>query len=140
MPPRLLEQLNDGSVACDKSSDMREFANKMYLLVILRFVFGGLSKTSTVIRSTRFIKSLVSKWTCVRAEFASVAPHEWMRMDYVLTEVRDGYVYCGRGTFKQANHPLRSLFWFCRRLAGRPEPYPTLAAAVCRVNSQPARR
>ena len=140
MPPRLLEQLNDGSVACDKSSDMREFANKMYLLVILRFVFGGLSKTSTVIRSTRFIKSLVSKWSCVRAEFASVAPHEWMRMDYVLTEVRDGYVYCGRGTFKQANHPLRSLFWFCRRLAGRPEPYPTLAAAVCLVNSQPARR
>ena len=119
---------------------MREFANKMYLLVILRFVFGCLSKTSTLVRSTRFFKGLVSKWSCVRAEFASVAPHEWMRMDYVLTEVRDGYVYCGRGTFKQANHPLRSLLWFCRRLAGRPEPYPTLVAAVCPVNSRPARR
>jgi len=113
----------------------------MNLLVIVRMVFGFLSKTPWVARSVRTLCDCLALQSGQnRPNVHARLPHQWMSMDYVLIEGSTGLVYCGRGTFKKANHPLNSVFRFCRRIAWGPEPYPALATTVSLGNSRGVRR
>lgn len=112
----------------------------MYLLLILRFLLGLLSRTSAVVQLVRsFGDMVVNHSRTFRADLRSAVPHEWMSMDYVLTESPDGFAYRGRGTFEKANDPLRSVFRLARRLACGPEPYLAVAATVF-LDNRRARR
>lgn len=104
----------------------------MYLLRVLRFVLGLLSRMPSVFRATRTFCDRVAKQPCsIRGVALAADPHEWMSMDCVLTEGSVDVVYSGRGTFKRANHPFRSVSRFFRRLAGGSES--CLALATVRV-------
>ena len=129
----------DGSRAVIRSSDLREFATTMYLLVVLRFLLGLLPSVAAL-QWDKVLAGSASGRTCPKRSGARAAlPHEWTSMDYVLTESPPGLVYCVAGTFEKANHPLHSVFRLARRLAGISEPYPALAAAVCLAGRQSSR-
>src|SRR5579872_36492 len=98
----------------------------MYLLVLLRFFLGLLPRTSHAAEPMRFCAATgASRSQRIRAGSVAI-PHEWMCMDYVLTESRGGITRRGCWAFVQANHSLRSVFRLARRLAGLPEAYPAL--------------
>jgi hypothetical protein len=129
----------DGSGTSDKTNDLREFATTMFLLVFLRYVLGMLPRTRAVAKGASAHREMVHPSCPMYAGFLTVAPHEWMSMDHVLTESFPGFAYVGRGTFERANHPLRSVFRFARRLAWGPETYLVFAATVSVCNRRPHR-
>ncbi len=102
----------------------------MYLLAIVRWVLGLLSRATSVMRSVQTVSTWVANG-CRPAEPNRAArfPHQWMYMDYDLTSVPVG---CQRrpSAFAKNAHPLLSMFRLLRRLAGLPEPYPALIATV----------
>ena len=134
----------DGSGTSDKTNDLREFAATMFLLVFLRYLLGLLPGTRAAAPgasaySEIAYREMVYPSCPIRAGFLSMVPHEWMSMDYVLTESFPGVSFAGRGTFERANHPLRSVFRFARRLVWANEPYLVLAATVSVCNRRPHR-
>jgi len=122
-----------------RQNDLREFASIMILVIFLRYLLGMLPGTRAAAKRTIGCREMVYPSLPTRSGFLMVAPHEWMSMDYVLTEGFPGYPFGGRGTFERANHPLRSVFRFARRLAWGPETYLVLAATVSVCNPRPHR-
>ena len=111
----------------------------MYILVMLRFCLGWLSRTPLLARPIRmFRETVTNRSRSLRGPVRSAVPHEWMSMDYVLTERSGGFAYRGRGTFEKENDPWRSVFRLARRLACGPEPY--LAVATVSLGNRPVRR
>ncbi len=87
----------------------------MYLLAIMRLLFGLLPSTRCVPRSA--LGQTTSKEVRhSKVERSSALPHEWMNLDFVLTESSGLFRNYGRGTFDEA-HPLRPFFQFLRHLA-----------------------
>jgi hypothetical protein len=112
----------------------------MYFLVILRYLLGWLPRTPAVAKpASIFRESGTDQPWAMRAVLRSAMPHEWMCVDDALTESPGGLVCYELGTFERANDPLRSIFWFARRLAWGPEAYLVLAAKVS-VNDRRPRR
>jgi hypothetical protein len=109
----------------------------MFLLVFLRYLLGLLPGTRAAAPGARDYREMVYPSGPIRAGFLSVVPHEWMSMDYALTESLPGFSFTGRGTFEKANHPLRSVFRFARRLARVNETYLVVAATVPVCNRRP---
>jgi hypothetical protein len=111
----------------------------MFLLVFLRYLLGTLPGTQAASQGARAYREMGFPSCPIRSCFLTVVPHEWMSMDYVLTESSPGLACTGRGTFERANHPLRSVFRFARRLAWANETYLVLAATVSVCNRRPHR-
>jgi hypothetical protein len=103
----------------------------MYVLALLRFVFGLLPGTSAVTPSRQFRWTAVSQSGRIRATVLRGAlPHDWVSVDDAWTESPRGFTYRGRGTFDKANHLLRCVLRVLRRLAGGPELCPVPAPTV----------
>ena len=118
----------------------------MYLLAVLRFLFGLLPSVAADQPATVLCQAASGRRRASCSPVRAMLPHEWTSMDPVWTKgppVYDcrgtGWVYAGRGTF-DANHSLHSVLRIARRLAGRSETYPALAVAVCLAHSQRSRR
>ena len=118
----------------------------MYLLAVLRFLFGLLPRVAADQGATILREAASGRRPASYSPVRAMLPHEWTSMDPVWTKgppVYDcrgtGWVHFGRGTF-DANHSLHSVFRLVRRLAGRSETYPALAVAVCLARSQSPRR
>jgi hypothetical protein len=107
----------------------------MYLLVFLRFLFGLVSRTSGSGRILRAIGRVARQPAPARRAAPRRAwAHEWISMDYVLTESSPQARYLLRGALERPTHPLSSILRRARRLAGVPKPYPALAATASLVN------
>jgi hypothetical protein len=101
----------------------------MYLLlIVLRAILGLLPRTPAT--HATWWKEMAASHRHPERAVRWAVPHQWMSMDYVLTESPSEFVYCGRGVFERVNHPLRSVFRLARLLAGGFEPCPALAATV----------
>jgi len=107
----------------------------MNLLVLLRFLLGQWSRTTSPLRRLRAIVKVASQpYSASRAVRDGAVPPEWISMVYVLTEGSPPARYTLRGAFERPAHPLGSILRFARRLAGVPKPYPALAATVHSAN------
>jgi hypothetical protein len=132
--------INEDSVTCDKRSVLREIATTMFLLVCLQFLLGILSRTTALCRRLRAIcKAASQPLPKSRASGRRAVPHEWISMDYVLTESFHATRCRGRGPFESPTHPLGSILRFVRRLAGVPQLYPARATTVSLANRQSER-
>ena len=99
----------------------------MYLLGILRFILGLVSRITSAANAARSSAWMADSHRGARGGGSRVAvPHDWVCMDYVLSERLD-VEYRGRGTLDRTNHPLSALFRLMRRLAALSEPCPALA-------------
>jgi hypothetical protein len=116
----------------------------MFLLVFLRYLLGKLPGAATEGKpafsfgETTFREMLLSAHS-IRAAQLWVAPHQWMSMDYVLSEGPPGSALQGRGAFSRANHFLPFVFSLARRLACWPESYLVMPATVSVCNLPPHR-
>lgn len=112
----------------------------MYLLVCLQFILGLLSRTAALCPSLRAICKAASQPIATsRAPESRAVPHEWISMDYVLTESIHAARWRERGPFERPTHPLSSIVRFVRRLAGVPQLYPARASTVSLASRQSAR-
>src|SRR5262249_7592839 len=107
------------------TSDLRELAANMYLLLILRFLLGLVPGVGAVRRQLRIDQAVFHRR---RSIHASVLPHEWMSMAYILVESSRLRGRPGRATFTRANHPVRSVFRFVGRWPRCGELCPVFAA------------
>jgi hypothetical protein len=111
----------------------------MFLLAIVRLVLGVLSRAPGVSRSMDVLRTAASsrRGASVSTRKARF-PHEWMYLDYDLTNVPGSR--CSRPeAFAKDAHPLRSMFRLLRHLAGLPEPSLVRVATVSRDPRPPAR-
>jgi hypothetical protein len=112
----------------------------MYVLVFLRFLLGLVSGTTGSSRLTGAIGK--AHWQPAakrRAAPRRAQAHEWISMDYVLTESSPQAHYLLRDALERPTHPLSSILRCARRLAGVPKPYPALAATASVVNRHSGR-
>lgn len=111
----------------------------MYLLAIVRLVLGMLSRAPGVSRSIEVVRGVAtSRAVAQRSTRPARFPHQWMYLDYDLTNAPGAR--CSRPeAFAKDAHPLRSMFRLLRRLAGLPEPYLVPVPTVSRDRRPPAR-
>lgn len=111
----------------------------MFLLAIVRLVLGVLSRAPGVSRSIDVVRNVASSHLSANASIRKARfPHQWMYLDYDLTNVPGSR--CSRPeAFAKDAHPLRSMFRLLRRLAGLPEPSLVRVPTVSRDLRPPAR-
>lgn len=111
----------------------------MFLLAIVRLVLGVLSRAPGVSRSVDAVRSVAIGHRSAKASMRQARfPHQWMYLDYDLTNVPGSR--CSRPeAFAKDAHPLRSMFRLLRRLAGLPEPSLVRVATVSHDLRPPAR-
>lgn len=109
--------------APQRQSDLREFADTMYLLMILRFLLGLLSGIGTTATAARPMRRTANAGRLQRgAGWHAGLLHDCVSVDDVLTERPWELAYRGRGTFEKANHLLRCALGNLRRLSAGGQP------------------
>lgn len=103
----------------------------MFPLVFLRYLLGLLLGSRAAATSAPWVRWMaICQPRTARAAVCGAFLHDWVSVDYALTESSRMFACRGRGTFEKASQHLRCTFRGLRRLAGLPEPCMVLAPVV----------
>ncbi len=120
--------------------------NNMFLMVFLRYFLGLLLGDRTAAAATRFVlRTAKCRSGATWASLLGTFPHDWVSVDYALTESSCDYTCRGRGTFEKASQLLRwrmragAVLPACRSAHGpRPRGFvPRSSASSCALARPP---